>query len=93
VGTGNCGKTKAVLNRIESRNAVYPGRCRYAMLAMSIEMFVVRFNKTVSVCETIDDHDGFVMRMANGGGFDDEVWLRWNADMMCSAGRAVSAAV
>jgi hypothetical protein len=41
--------------------------------------------ESVSVCETIDDHDGFVMRMADGGGFDDEVRLRWDADMMCSA--------
>jgi hypothetical protein len=33
------------------------------------------------------------MRMADGSGFDDEVRLRWDADMMCSAGQAVCAAV
>ena len=39
------------------------------------------------MCETIDGHDGFVMGMAEARGFDDKVWLGWDADMMCSAGQ------
>jgi hypothetical protein len=45
--------------------------------------------KRVSVGETINDHDGFVMWVADARGFKDEVWLRWNADMMCAAGPSV----
>jgi hypothetical protein len=32
--------------------------------------------ETVSMCETINDHDGFVMRVVDARGFKDEVWLR-----------------
>lgn len=39
------------------------------------------------MCETIDDHDGFVIGVAEACGFDDEVRLGWYADMMCSAGQ------
>jgi hypothetical protein len=42
-----------------------------------------------SVGEAIDDHDGFVMRMIDTRSFDDEWWLRWKSDMMCSAGHTV----
>jgi hypothetical protein len=45
--------------------------------------------KRVSVGETINDHGGFVMWVADARGFKDEVWLRWNADMMCAAGPSV----
>lgn len=44
------------------------------------------------MCETVYDHDGFVMWMTDARGFDDEVWLGRDADMMCSAGQAVGAA-
>jgi len=38
--------------------------------------------------ETVDDHDSFVMWMVDTRNFDDEVWLRWYADMMCSVGQS-----
>lgn len=43
--------------------------------------------KTVSVGETVDNHDGFVMWMINARGLNDETRFRWDADMMCSAGQ------
>jgi hypothetical protein len=39
--------------------------------------------ETVSMRETKNDHDGFVMWVADARGFDDEEWLGWDADMMC----------
>jgi hypothetical protein len=41
------------------------------------------------MCETKNDHDGFVIGVADARGFDDEVVLGWDADMMCSAGPTV----
>jgi hypothetical protein len=39
--------------------------------------------------ETIDDHDGLVMWVVDARSLDNEMWLRWKSDTMCSAGEAV----
>jgi hypothetical protein len=45
--------------------------------------------ENVSMRETVNDHDGFVMWVTEARGFDDEMWLGWDADMMGAAGPSV----
>jgi hypothetical protein len=43
----------------------------------------------LSMGETVDDHDGFVMWVVDARGFEEAMWLRWDADMMCSADQGI----
>jgi hypothetical protein len=51
--------------------------------------FYVCCRIAVSVSETVNNHDSFVMRVISACGFDDEMWLGWHADTMCAGGQGV----
>jgi hypothetical protein len=78
-----------VLLKVKSMNAMYPVRCRFATLVRLTRMVLSAVGNSVSVRETVDDHDSFVMWVVDACGFDDAVWSRWDADMVCSAGRRI----
>jgi hypothetical protein len=54
-------------------------------------VFVVLCNgdgeEVLSIGETVDGHDVDIMGIRGARGLDDAMWIRWNADMMCSPGQ------